>query len=139
MTIKANYLPPKYAFIVLFIGVCTFFTKEDFWAIIIAVGIIILFKLFSRYIYIVGTIKIDDWGITYNKDEYSASWDEIKDMKLKRYGYWAGAQNYHIAYKLIIKKKNNEIKEIEDIEYFLYIPHIIKYIIKWYSKIDYFK
>ena len=139
MTIKANYFPPKYAFIVLFIGVCTFFTKVDFWAIIIAVGIIILFKLFSRYIYIVGTIKIDDWGITYNKDEYSVSWDDIKDMKLKRYGYWAGAQNYHIAYKLIIKKKNNEIKEIEDIEYFLYIPHMIKYIIKWYSKIDYFK
>lgn len=139
MTIKANYFPPKYAFIVLFIGVCTFFTKEDFWAIIIAVGIIILFKLFSRYIYIVGTIKIDDWGITYNKDEYSVSWDDIKDMKLKRYGYWMSAHNYHIAYKLIIKKKNNEIKEIEDIEYFLYIPHLIKYIIKWYSKIDYFK
>ena len=139
MTIKANYFPPKYAFIVLFIGVCTFFTKEDFWAIIIAVGIIILFKLFSRYIYIVGTIKIDDWGITYNKDEYSASWDEIKDMKLKRHGYWMGAHNYHIAYKLIIKKKNDEIIEIEGIEYFLYIPHMIKYIIKWYSKIDYFK
>ncbi|MBO5615832.1 MAG: hypothetical protein J5932_06915 [Prevotella sp.] len=59
-------------------------------------------------------------------------------MKLKRHGYWVG-RNYRIAYKLIIKKKNNEIKEIEDIEYFLYIPHIIKYIIKWYSKIDYFK
>lgn len=139
MTIKANYLPPSYTFFFfIFIGIVIPIIEENLNAIFITLGIFILLKLFSRYIYVVGTIKIDDWGITYNKDEYSVSWDDIKDMKLKRHGYWVG-RNYRIAYKLIIKKKNNEIKEIEDIEYFLYIPHMIKYIIKWYSKIDYFK
>ena len=139
MTIKANYLPPSYTFFFfIFIGIVIPIIEENLNAIFITLGIFILLKLFSRYIYVVGTIKIDDWGITYNKYEYSASWDEIKDMKLKRHGYWVG-RNYRIAYKLIIKKKNDETKEIEDIEYFLYIPHMIKYIIKWYSKIDYFK
>ena len=139
MTIKKKLLDIPLLLWVLFIGMIISFEKENFNAILIVLGIIILITLFDYYIDVVDLIKIDDWGITCNKGKDNVSWDEIKSMKLKRHGYWMGARNYHIAYKLIIKKKNDGIVEIEDLENFLYIPHVIKFIIKKYSKIDYFK
>ena len=139
MTIKKKILDIPLLLGILFIGIIISVLKENFNALFIVLGIIILIRLFYYYIYVVDLIKIDNLGITCNNGEDNVVWDEIKNMKFKRHGYWMGAHNYHIAYKLIIRKKNDEIIEIESIEYFLYIPHLIKYIIKRYSKIDYFK
>jgi hypothetical protein len=122
------------------IGLISSWEGNNMIYFLISIGLVALITLYSYYISgAKDKIIVDKTGLVCNNGKDKLDWNEIRYIKMEKYGERLGARDRHINYNLIITKTNGKIVKIENIEFFLYFPFLIKTIIKKYSKTDYFK
>lgn len=139
MIYKKRILRPSAIYIIILAGSMISYVQHEIFPIAIALGVTMLCYLYSHYIsQNRDRIVIDQTGIVFNQQKNHVKWEEVKFMMIDIKTKW-WRRNIYWSFSLIIIKKNGMRDTIEDLEYFLFFPFMIKQIIQRYSGEDYFQ